>query len=185
MKNLLSSSKSVIVSVRRPSSSRFVEKNGKAERENSTIDHPDIRGLGTADQWTRRELASLFRRESAERLPRRFRPRILRTSMYHPAPRPSVSSPTVFLRSAVHRSRCLTHHCAPNESCKLTSNGCGGDLWWAIRVQKPPVFSVQTFPRPDQRMRQYPVRPLCGPSIAFSRGRCSIVHATMLQSGVS
>lgn len=59
---------------------------GKAERENSTIDHPDIRGLDTADQWNRRELASLCRRGSTEWSLRRFASRILRTAMYRPAP---------------------------------------------------------------------------------------------------
>jgi len=60
----------------------------------------------------------------------------------------------------------------------------GGDLWWAFRLQKPPVFSVQTFPRLISGCGNLWLRPLSGPSIAFSRGRCSIVHATMLRSGV-
>ena len=86
MKNLLSSSNSAIVSLR-----RFLllyticRENGKTERENSTIDHPDIRGLGTADQWAQRELASLYKRGLTVWLPRRLVARILRTSMYHPA----------------------------------------------------------------------------------------------------
>ena len=29
------------------------KENGKAERDNSPIDHPDMRGLDTADQWVR------------------------------------------------------------------------------------------------------------------------------------